>query len=138
MKAWEYNASERGSKNGFNQSEDHQMKRTLLLLFLAVVISGCEPGSGGTITIHRGQMGEEWPLTVERCFLSCDCVDLGFLHCESAAVTIHVDGTTYSVNGVGRPGLRAVDIDPIRRPDPQSPSSKVDLAPLIERGLALS
>lgn len=113
------------------------MKRSLLLLFLVVVVSGCESGSGGTITIHRGQMGEVWPLTVERGFLSCDCVDLGFLHCKSAAVTIHVDGTTYSVNGVATPGLSTVNIDPIRRADPESPSSKVDLVPLIERGLEL-
>ena len=106
------------------------------------MISGCEPNTGGTKTIYREKMGEEWPLTIERGYLHCKCVDRGvpFFQCVKGAVTIHdpLEGVTYSVNGVHAPQfVRATDIEPIRRTDPKDPSVKIDLDLLIERGLEL-
>ena len=56
------------------------------------------------------------------------------------AVVIHdpQEDVTYSVNNVHAPKVvRATNIEPIRRTDPENPSVKVDLGPLIERGLEL-
>ena len=119
------------------------MKRVLFLLFFVLIISGCEPNTGGTRTIYRDDMGEEWPLTVERGYLHCQCVDrrgFPFSQCVKGAITLHdpLEGVTYSVNGVHAPKfVRAADLEPIRRTDPLEPSVKIDLGPLIERGLAL-
>ena len=119
-----------------------QMKRIPFLLFLILMISGCEPNSGGTTTIYRTNMDEEWPLTIEKGYLHCVCVDRGFpfFQCAEGAVVIHdpQEDVTYSVNNVHAPKVvRATNIEPIRRTDPENPSVKVDLGPLIERGLEL-
>ena len=119
------------------------MKRIPFLLFLVLMISGCEPNTGGTKTIYRENIGEEWPLTIERGYLYCNCVDRGgfpFFQCVKGAVNIHnpLEGVTYSVNGVHDPRfVRVADIEPIRQTDPEDPSVKIDLGPLIERGLEL-
>ena len=118
------------------------MRRIPFFLFLILMISGCEPNNGGTKTVYRGNMGEEWPLTIERGYLHCNCVDRGFpfFQCVKGALTIHdpLEGVTYSVNGVHVPKfVRATDIESIRRTDSENPSVKVDLGPLIERGLEL-
>ena len=119
-----------------------QMKRIPFLLFLILMISGCEPNNGGTTTIYRANMGEEWPLKIERGYLHCDCVERGspFFQCVRRAVVIHdpLEGVTYSVNNVYVPQVvSATNIEPIRRTDPENPSVKLDLGPLIERGLEL-
>ena len=118
------------------------MKRIPFLLPLLLMISGCEPNNGGTTTILRADMGEDWPLTVERGYLHCDCVkrELPFFQCAKNALTFHdpAERATYSVNDVHVPRVvRARDIAPIRRADPKNPSVKVDLGPLIDRGLEL-
>ena len=118
------------------------MKRIPFLPFLILMISGCEPNSGGTTTIYRAKMGEEWPLTIEKGYLHCDCVERGspFFQCVKGAVIIHdpLEGVTYSVNNVYVPQVvNATDIERIRRTDPENPSLKLDLGPLIERGLEL-
>ena len=119
------------------------MKRVLFLLFLVLIISGCEPNTGGTRTIYSEDMGEEWPLTIEKGYLHCICVDrrgFPFSQCVKGAITLHdpLEGVTYSVNGVHAPQFaRTADIEPVRRTDPLESSVKIDLGPLIERGLAL-
>ena len=119
------------------------MKRIPFLLFLVLMISGCEPNTGGTKTILREDLGEEWPLTIEKGYLHCDCVDRrGFplFQCVKGAITVHdpLEGITYSVNGVPAPQFaRSADIKQIRRTDPKDPSVKIDLGPLIVRGLEL-
>lgn len=118
------------------------LRPALLLLFLALLISGCEPDVGGTVTIRREDMGEEWPLTIERGYLHCHCVDRAFpfSRCVNGAVTIHdpLERVTYSVNDVHVPNyVRGADIGPIRRTGRGDRAVKLDLGPLIERGLAL-
>ena len=67
------------------------MKRIQFLLLLLLIISGCEPNNGGTTTLHRAEMKEEWPLTIERGYLHCVCVEreLPFFQCAKNALTIH-------------------------------------------------
>ena len=54
------------------------------------MISGCEPNNGGTKTIYRANMGEEWPFIIERGYLHCICADRGFpfFQCVKGAVII--------------------------------------------------
>ena len=118
------------------------MRRIPFLLFLILIVSGCEPNNGATTTIYRADMGEEWPLTIERGYLHCNCVDRSFpfFQCVEGALTIHdPEGkVTYSVNDVhDRQFVGAADIESIRRTDPENPAVKLDLGPLIERGLDL-
>ena len=119
------------------------MIRIPFLLFLVLMISGCEPNTGRTQTIYREKMGEAWPLTIEKGYLHCDCADRrGFplFQCAKGAIIVHdpLEGITYSVNGVHAPQfITAADIEQIRRPDPEDPSVKIDLGPLIARGLEL-
>ncbi|MYH63058.1 MAG: DUF2511 domain-containing protein [Caldilineaceae bacterium SB0675_bin_29] len=120
-----------------------QMKRIPFLLFLVLMISGCEPDTGGTRTIYRENMGEAWPLTIEKGYLHCVCADRrGFplFQCAKGAIAVHdpLEGITYSVNGVHAPQfVTAADIEQIRRTDPEDPLVKIDLGPLIARGLEL-
>lgn len=118
------------------------MKRLPFLLLLVLMISGCEPNEGSIRTVYRENMGEEWPLTIERGYLHCYCIDRDFplFRCIKGILTIHdpMGKATYSVNDVRSPGhVPAADIEPIRRTDPENPSVKVDLGPLIERGYEL-
>jgi len=123
--------------------DSKQMKRIPFLLFLVLMISGCEPNTGSTQTIYREKMGEAWPLTIEKGYLHCDCAERrGFplFQCAKGAIVVHdpLEGITYSVNGVHAPQfVGAADIEQIRRTDPEDPSVKIDLGPLIARGLEL-
>jgi hypothetical protein len=83
-------------------------------------------GSIGAEEVSRGDFGEDWPLTV----------DSGVLACQGAgAVTFTaLDGTTYAVNGLAQSATPYPEIDPIWA---DSGKPKVDIGPLIDRGLDL-
>ncbi len=69
----------------------NRMGRIPALLILMLLGLGCEPNSGQTITIYREKMGNDWPLTIERGYLNCNCVERGgfpFYRCVKGAVTI--------------------------------------------------
>ena len=53
------------------------MRRIPALLLLVLMVSGCEPNTGQTVTILRESMGDEWPLTIEKGYMHCDCVERG-------------------------------------------------------------
>ena len=119
------------------------MKRIPPLLLLVLITSGCEPNSGKTVTIFQESMGDEWPLTIEKGYLTCDCVErdgFPFFRCIEGAVTLHdpAESIAYSVNGVHDPKfVAASDIEPIRRTTTGEATGQLDLGPLIERGLEL-
>lgn len=76
--------------------------------------------------ISRTRFGPGWPLTV----------DEGTLACEGrGVVTFASGGTTYAVNRAAKTLLRWPDIDRIRADSPGG--LKMNLVPLIDRGLAL-
>ena len=83
-------------------------------------------GSIGVEEVSRGDFGADWPLTV----------DSGVLACQGAgAVTFTApDGTTYAVNGLAQSATSYPEIDPIWA---DSGKLKVDIGPLIDRGLDL-
>ncbi len=78
--------------------------------------------------VSAEEFGAEWPLTVPAGELRCE---------DGSSVTFTHDGTTYAVNGTARGTGRWPDIDPIWAPDPGVEGLKVNIGPLIDRGLAL-
>jgi hypothetical protein len=72
-----------------------------------------------------------WPLTVSH----------GEVRCEGSAGAGAVifrapDGTDYGVNGTAL-GSGAPRIDPIWKKDPDIPGARVDIRPVLDKGLAL-
>lgn len=88
------------------------------------------------LPITEQQYGDKWPFTVSQGTL--ECIPPGI-------ITFHVNKKTYAVNGLASSrGYTEIDKiwrdDPNKKISPDQPSSlmtKVDLGPLIERGLEL-
>ncbi|MDW5609258.1 hypothetical protein [Mycolicibacterium sp. D5.8-2] len=73
----------------------------------------------------------EWPLTVPEAVLGC--VPVG--PAAMPAVTLTVGDVVYGVNGTARrtyPG-----IEPIWKPDPEIPGARVNIGPMIGKGLRI-
>ncbi len=67
-------------------------------------------------------------------------VESGTLACEAGAVTFESDGVTYAVNGlaIGRAEENGwTDIDAIWVDDPSIEGLKINIGPLLDRGLEL-
>lgn len=78
--------------------------------------------------VSREAFGADWPLTV----------DSGILRCEPPQlVVIDTGGTTYAVNGSAKGTKRWADADTITAPHPSIVGGRMDVAPLISRGLDL-
>ncbi len=78
--------------------------------------------------MSRQQLGKRWPLTVTS----------GVVRCEGAGeVYFEAQGTTYAVNGLALGRDRAPEIDRIWAPDPELKGLKIDIGPIIDKGLDL-
>lgn len=130
----------------------HKFRRAIVALALLVALGGAACGSSDQTgskdettetteapaddgAISRADLGEKWPLTVESGTLACDGVAEG-----AGDVTFTSEGTTYALNGLakGRAARNGwAEIDPIWADDPDVPGLKVNIGPLIDRGLAL-
>jgi hypothetical protein len=85
--------------------------------------------SNGEAVVRRADFGQEWPLTVEG----------GWLSCEAGGAVIFSGGFgSYAVNPLAR-GLPWVykDISEILADDPENPGQKKNVNPLLKRGLEL-
>jgi hypothetical protein len=79
--------------------------------------------------ISRETLGDEWPLTV----------DAGVFRCDGMAVLFVAAGETYALNGIARGRMAAKgwrDVEEIWRDNPSIAGLKVDIGPLLDRGLA--
>jgi len=107
------------------------------VIALAVITAGCaeSPSSANddTLEVSQAEFGKDWPLTVDRGVLSCD---------GSGVIFTTPDGDEYGVNGTAK-GLGHPAIDPIWKEDHSydlpgdGPPLRVDISPLIDRGLEL-
>lgn len=105
------------------------MRRFLTAFVLASVLAACST-SGAEQDVTRNDFGKEWPLTVES----------GTLRCDASSVTFESRGTTYAVNGTaqGRASSEGwTEIDAIWADDPSVPGTKINIGPLLNRGLEL-
>lgn len=84
--------------------------------------------TGSSVWITKAQYGKRWPFKVTGGLLSC---------VSGSAVTFRARGTTYAVNGTARMWKLGREIRPIWRDDPSFPGLKVNIGPIIDRGLRL-
>ncbi|KLO45365.1 hypothetical protein ABH37_00790 [Mycobacterium haemophilum] len=73
-----------------------------------------------------------WPLTVSEGTLACHP-----LGAHLGRVTFTSGGTTYWVNGTAKAAHKYADLDDIWRDNPDIPGTKINIGPLLDRGLAL-
>lgn len=95
----------------------------VVLVALALVLASC---SKRGVKVSRAEYGDAWPLTVESGRLEC---------VPPSAIIFHSGGETYAVNGTAD-SLGYRDIRPIWRDNPDGPTPKINIGPLIKRGLA--
>lgn len=109
--------------------------RTTLAAVLAALAFGNVTACAGqedSEEIERSDLGDKWPLTVDR----------GTLRCEGSGgigdvIFTTEDGTEYSVNGAAKSTGKYEDIMEIWADNPDVEGLKVDMSALTERGLAL-
>jgi hypothetical protein len=113
------------------------MKAPCIALLLLTMLTMPLLANAASVQVSRSQFKGDWPLTVESGTLSCE----PFRAVPSLQlVTFSSKGTTYAVNGTARGQAKKrgwLEIDPIWRKDPSAPGLKVNIGPLIDRGLAL-
>jgi hypothetical protein len=96
-------------------------------------------GSNDTFTptppgmLRQADFGEKWPLTVAEGQIECrNATKSGF-----GEVVFTANGTTYAVNGIAMQTDRYADIKAIWRDDPSVQGLKIDISPVLNRGLEL-
>lgn len=90
-----------------------------------------------SISLSQDQFKERWPLTVTSGTLGCEPVS-GNLKVQ--LVTFSSGGKTYALNGIacGHAKKRGwLEVRPIWKDNPEIPGTKINIGPLIDRGLAL-
>lgn len=83
-----------------------------------------------TTQVSRETMKDEWPLTVSS----------GELGCERSAVTFRANGITYALNGPAMTQGKYLgwrDIREVWKDNPAIPGTKINIGPMIEKGLLL-
>ena len=100
---------------------------SVFLLFLTAIVSGCS--SSTNMKISRADLGDEWPFTVDSGVIACN-------H-PSSAVVFFTNEKIYAVNGVAKGEKRYADVREILRDHPSVAGSKVDIGPILDRGLKL-
>jgi Protein of unknown function (DUF2511) len=97
---------------------------------VSLLTSACADSTSSSqtsTTIRRADFRKWWPFKVKE----------GTLVCVGAgAVTFEANGTVYAVNGTAG-GQGFAEIELIWRDDPDNPGLKVNIGPVIDRGLAL-
>jgi Protein of unknown function (DUF2511) len=86
--------------------------------------------------VSRAHFGKRWPLTVEAGVVSCE--PLGAKTHLGSVTFMDPDGKRYAVNGTAtahHPELP--EIDEIWAPNPANPGARIDMSPVIYRGLEL-
>lgn len=78
--------------------------------------------------LNQERFGDAWPLTVSE----------GRVECRPGRVIVFTAGdTTYAVNGTARDAAGLPPIDLVWRDDPHIPGAKVNIAPVLNAGLAM-
>ena len=108
----------------------------IMVMFSIAVLWNVTVAAQGSVTVSQKEYGDKWPLTVSAGTLRC----IG----PAQSIVIDVPGKgTYAINGTAKtirkrnPSTGWKLIDDIWRPDPSNKGLKVNIGPLIDRGLAL-
>lgn len=106
------------------------MTRRLLLIALLTLAFPTAALADGSGRMAKASYGKRWPLTVTS----------GTVHCSNIAITFTAGGTTYAVNGIALSRFPHMpQIARIWKRDPNNllPNARIDLGPIIDRGLKL-
>ena len=111
-------------------------------LILTLALVGCIPiaAIAASVQVSKIQFKERWPLTVNSGTISCDPVPPVPGMPNVQLVTFTSNGRTYALNGIALGFAKRrgwLDIRAIWKDDPAIPGLKIDISPLINRGLAL-
>ena len=112
------------------------MKKEVFILVIIIVLSNMwfHSAFAGSANVTAKQFGDEWPFTVPSGILSCEGKSgLG-------AVVFTTNGKSYAVNGAARQKAKREgykEISEIWKDNPQYPGSKVNIGPIIQKGLTL-
>lgn len=91
----------------------------------------------GTSSVSRADLGNDWPLTVEKGTLQCFPLPANR---KLQVVTFAEGGNTYALNGTARSHANAYGYRDIRfvwKPNDSIPGTNMPLGALLDRGLAL-
>ena len=107
------------------------MSRVKLLTAAAVVIGLFPMPSLATSTpVSREMMKDQWPFSITA----------GVLGCEGQSVTLRANGHTYAINGSAKTQGKKLgwrDVREIWKDNPEIPGTKMDIGPMINKGLLL-
>lgn len=98
-------------------------------IFVALIVGAQPVLADGSARMTKTRYGRRWPLTLRA----------GVVHCQRLAVTFTApDGRTYAINRIATSAHRGRNVDPIWRRAPHgSDRSRLDITPIIDRGLKL-
>ena len=111
------------------------MKTLLLLPVLALCVSAT--AFAASTKIAKTDLENYWPLTVDAGVLNCEYFPG---NAKLQLVTFTADGKTYALNGIARGHAKNrgwSEIRPIWKENASIPGTKVDIGPLINRGISL-
>ena len=92
------------------------------------VTAAPEPTEALGKDISHVELGDAWPLTVEKGYILC----MG-----SGKIVLQTDRGLFAVNGTARGANKWKDIRDITKPDPKIKGLLMNVQPIIDRGLAV-
>lgn len=104
----------------------------------AGVAAGARHSPNGSVRITRAEYGSAWPFTVAEGVLAGAERPGGTGRTRIVEVTFTTGGVTYAVNGTAKANKRYTEIDAIWADDPALAGLKVNIGPIIDRGLKLA
>lgn len=107
-----------------------------LICFLASFSLFAAPSA--TIKVTSAEYGEAWPFTVTSGTVGYEPLQVGDR--KLAILTFESGGKIYALNGIARSRIKQrgfLEIDAIWRDNPKIEGLKINISPIIQRGLAL-
>jgi hypothetical protein len=99
---------------------------------LFVALSSCGGDAANEAHMRRADLGTDWPLTVDEGTVSCEGIGE-----RLGEVYFTAEGTTYAVNGLAQGASDGPDIDEIWADNLEMEGLKINIGPIIDRGLDL-
>jgi hypothetical protein len=103
-----------------------KIKLAVIGILTMAILAACVEASGSEIS--QAEYGDKWPFTVPSERLEC---------VPYSKVVFHAGGVSYAVNGLAMSDNRYREIRPIWKDNPEIPGTKINIGPVLDRGLAL-
>ena len=112
----------------------------LAVALVAIVPAAAEAGGTGdkpAVTVTKKQYGKRWPFTVPSGQLYCHGLGGGLGEVMFRVPFPSTNAGVYGVNGLARTRLKLPGITKIWRKNPNIPGARIDISPILDRGLKL-